>query len=128
MKTFTLCSAFLAVILTAGCSTVSKDELALSDFGTPPPSYESDIKSMMSQRLKDPYSAVYAFQNPRKAVGQDGLLRGGKKYYGYIVPVDINAKNSHGGYAGSERFYFFFTNGRFMECTSEMGQMVKFVE
>jgi hypothetical protein len=121
--------ALTALVLTA-CVTASKEEHVAAEFGTLPASHEGDIKNFMSRRLKDPHSAVYTFHPARKGIGQDGLLRGAKRYYGYIVPVDINAKNSYGGYAGTQKFYFFFmpTLGRFSECTSELGQMVKFVD
>ncbi|MBB1441520.1 hypothetical protein H5202_23485, partial [Shewanella sp. SG41-4] len=54
----------------------------------------------------------------RKGMTQDGWAAGGEKHFGYIVPTLINAKNSYGGYTGSQRYYFLFSNGQVMDVTS----------
>ena len=83
----------------------------------------------MARQLKDPYSAKYTFEEPRKGMCKDGLLLGGEKHYGYIVPVTINAKNSYGGYTGNELHYFFFSEGRFGDATSLLSSgMAMFLE
>jgi hypothetical protein len=130
LKKLIACWLFIPCLLVlAGCVSVSPGETANADFGVCPSSYQDDIKNLMSNTLKDPYSAVYTFSTPRKGVGQDGLLRGGKKYFGWIVPTQINGKNSYGGYVGNQQYYFFFANGRVGDVTSSMAmQMVKFVD
>ena len=62
----------------------------------------------MSLRLKDPYTAVYRFDAPFKAMLKDGPLVGGQKHFGWIVPTWINAKNSFGGYSGEQLYYIMF--------------------
>lgn len=111
---------FLATLL-LGCATATKQEVSNADFGSPPVNAEADIKGLMSQRLKDPYSAVYRVDAPRKGVAQDGLLRGGKKRFGWLVPVGINGKNSFGGYTGEQMHYFLFSGGMIYDATSSMG-------
>lgn len=116
------------LMVLAGCVSVSPQELANVHFGDCPASYQDDIKKLKSNTLKDPYSAVYTFGEPRKGVAQDGLLRGGRKYFGWIVPVQLNAKNSFGAYTGNKQYYFFFYNRRIVDVTPAMGQMVKIIE
>ena len=88
-----------------GCmSTPSEKDLATVDFGSKPVNYEENIKNIIGAKLKDPFSAQYKFGNPRK-----GYRKGGLTFdiaYGWIVPVQVNAKNSFGGYVGFENLYF----------------------
>jgi hypothetical protein len=71
----------------------------------------------MPGQLKDPYSAVYKFEQPRKGFAQDGALAGGKRHYGWIMPVWINAKNSFGGYTGYQQYVAFFSEGKVSDIT-----------
>lgn len=89
-------------IVLTGCFRPSAEQLASADYGQYPSDYEQTIKSYMAQRLKDPYSAQFQFLNPPKTAW-NGI--GGLKY-GYAVCVLINAKNSFGGYTGSQLSYF----------------------
>lgn len=90
----------------AGCATApTPRELAEADYGTVPLNYEQTIRSYMAPLLKDPQSAQYDFLNiPRRWY----TVMGGKKY-GWAVCVNINSKNSFGGYVGN-RMYFFMIN------------------
>lgn len=91
----------------AGCATPpSQQELESADYGAYPVSYEQIIKNRMSTILKDPDSAQYRFLNTPKT-GWNSF--GGKKF-GYIVCVNINAKNSYGGYVGYRMSYFMIKN------------------
>ena len=114
-------SILLFTLLISACASVSPEELENADFGEEPTNYEYDIKNLMSRLLKDPASATYQFAEPRKGMTQDGWAVGGKKYFGYIVPVSINAKNSFGGYTGAKQYYFLFSEGKVMEVTSMIG-------
>jgi hypothetical protein len=121
----TIPTLFLAALLT-GCATVSKEESAMADFGPYPVTYEFDIKNLESKQLLDPNSATYDFSEPRKGVWRQGLLAGGKKYYGWIVQVGINGKNLYGGYVGEHTYYFFFEGGLVRDITPQMGQMANY--
>jgi hypothetical protein len=116
-----------SITLLSGCATATMQEVETADFGPYPVGYEDSIKNLESQVLKDPYSAVYNFGIPRKGVSRDGLLFGGKKHFGWIVLVGINAKNSFGGYVGEQTTCFFISEGRVTDVTAMMGQMVNFV-
>lgn len=99
--------AVLALCL-AGCSTPTADELRNADYGSYPYDYESIIRSHMRGVLKDPESARYEFLNSPK-IGWNGF---GEKQFGHVVCVNINAKNSYGGYVGNRLSYFMIRNGR----------------
>jgi hypothetical protein len=107
----------LWIVFLTGCTTVTKEEVATSDYGPYPSAYESEIKGKMGGTLKDPYSAIYRFGTPQKGFAQDGFARGGKKHFGWIVPFWVNAKNGYGGYTGEKLYYFMFADGRSAEIT-----------
>lgn len=83
-------------------------EIATADFGTYPANYQQMIQNFMSQRLIDPYSAVYYFGEPE-------MMKAGNEY-GYRVKVNINAKNRIGGYVGTKPYAFMIHNERIWEC------------
>lgn len=119
---------FAAALLLSGCATVTPQDIARADFGSPPTNYEQAIKGLMEQTLKDPDSAKYKFEAPVKGFAQDGFLRGGKKHFGYIVMTQINAKNSYGGYTGAESYAFFFSEGGISDITMQLKYgMAKYV-
>lgn len=97
-------SASLAVAMLGGCAGLAPLP-ANSDFGPRPVAYEEAIKTHMERSLKDPDSARYRFGQPRKGYANKGMAFGGQVIFvGYIVPVQINAKNSFGGYTGFKPF------------------------
>lgn len=113
-----LCFVILSVILLTSCATVSREEAATADFGPYPANYEEQVKHFFNQTLKDPYSAVYRIGTPRKGVATKGLIFGGGKVYGWIMPVGVNAKNSFGGYVGERTCYILLAGGRLYDVTN----------
>jgi hypothetical protein len=107
LATIAACSALI------GCATPTAQELASADFGSYPTNYEIVIKSYMSTILKDPDSARYNFLNSPKS-GWSGF---GAVKYGYIVCVNINAKNCYGGYTGNRMSYFMIKNDRVIDAS-----------
>ena len=106
--------AFLAIATSVvGCAAPTSQELAAADYGPYPDDHEQIIKNYMQSFLKDPESARYQFLNSPKS-GWNSL--GGKKY-GYIVCVNVNAKNSYGGYVGNRMSYFMINNGRVIDAS-----------
>ena len=91
---------FLACIILSGCATMpTRDQIANLDYGVPISiDYEQAIKQYCSNVLFDPYSAIYEFHSPQQYWLQQPPLLGGKLIAGYMVFVDINAKNRMGGY------------------------------
>lgn len=99
----------LLSLLTACTSAFQKPD-ASANYGNPPLAYEETIKAYFSNVLKDPESAKYKFGNPVRAYANNGLAYGGKvAWVGYMVEVQINAKNSYGGYVGYKPHMVLFT-------------------
>lgn len=121
MKIATNILYLVCVLHLASCmTTVSQKETDNANFGIKPdPSLaQADVKSLAKSILKDPMSAQYRFGSIRKGAVQDGFLYGGKKHYGYIFIVGINAKNSFGGYTGEKIHYFLFSGGKIIHVTN----------
>lgn len=116
MKT-KLFSLLIALALSGCATTVSKQEVPTARFEALPPDYQQKIKQFNVGRLKDPYTAVYRFGEPRKGYWQDGIAHGGRKYFGYVIPVGINARNSFGGYVGEQMYYYGYQNGQIAGIT-----------
>jgi hypothetical protein len=93
-----------------GCvSTPTPDEVAKMDYGQPPINYSASITNFVGSTLKDPDSAEYRnFSVPKKGGYQCGLIGGFKQYRGWKVFVEVNAKNSYGGYIGYQSYIFLF--------------------
>jgi uncharacterized protein YceK len=102
----------LACMILSGCATMpTREQLANIDYGTPLTiDYEQAIKQYCNKVLFDPYSAVYEFSSPQQYWIQMPPILGGKLLSGYMVFVDINAKNRMGGYTGTKRWGFLFKN------------------
>ncbi len=98
-----------AAMLLDGCATTplpTAQQLETMDCGPIPRNYEQSIKDFMQGELKDPDSAEYKFIPPVK----QALQQLWKSYIGWEVGVQVNAKNSYGGYTGYQPYFFFFQN------------------
>lgn len=83
------------------------------DFGPPPVGYEEAVKARFQYALKDPNSAMYRIGTPYTAYSNTGLAGGGGiAWSGYAVNVQINAKNSYGGYTGYQPYRVLFSGDR----------------
>ncbi len=108
MKKFAKYLAMILSLALAGCVSVNQDEIKTANFGDKPSNYEERVKDYMAMELKDPMSAVYNFRQPlRRAVVKMGMSDNFAKYYGWVVEVSVNAKNSFGGYTGAKTYYIF---------------------
>ena len=123
---------FLALIscscLFLGCATVSKQDIAKAHFEPLPPNYQQMVKDCMKEVLVRPDTAIYRFETPRRGYDQAGLLAGGRKRFGWIVPVWVKAKNALGIYLPERKHYIFIGEGLVTDCTDVFGQMTNFVE
>lgn len=105
-----LISSFLFLFLSAcGLVEPKPTEIQTAYYGSRPSRDDAValVKTHMSKRLFDPYSAVYECGDPRKAWAN--LL--GKLYYGYAMTCNINAKNRFGAYVGSQPYNFMINSG-----------------
>lgn len=98
-------------------ATPTQDEINKADFGSKPVGYENNIKDLVSLQLKDPSSAQYKFYEPQKGYFQDGMAQNFEIHYGWIIPIQYNAKNSYGGYVGFKPLYYFISKERIYDIT-----------
>ena len=106
---------FLGLLFLSGCATTNStyaptdEEIAKANYGEKPTQYKQKIEAYVKSSLFDPESAQFTnYSAPKK----DWLSKfegfGGVKYFGWLVCVDVNAKNHYGGYVGRERNFFIF--------------------
>jgi hypothetical protein len=80
-----------------------------ADYGQYPSNFEDLVRQWASANLKDPDSARYGrISKPRK----EYMVANLKNVFGHSVCASINAKNSYGGYAGSQTYWFMIRNGK----------------
>lgn len=84
-----------------------------------PENAASIARAYILSSLKDPDSAQFRNGDLRKGWVRDGLLRGGAYHFGWIYSVDVNAKNSFGGYVGYQKHYILIQNGSRSDVTME---------
>lgn len=107
MRAITLTT--LATFILSGCATIAGGDLNTpNDVGPVPPDYRVRTETLIRSTLKDPYSAMIDVGEPR-----DGFCAATPftKFWGWAVPVSVNAKNSYGGYTGVETGYVWFAKG-----------------
>ncbi|QGX91265.1 hypothetical protein EFZ10_06250 [Tatumella sp. TA1] len=112
MKKIILALCFSILV---GCvSSPPTDEISKADFGNLPSNHQDLVKEKLGTTLKDPYSAHYNFGLVGKAWCKSGFTT----YYGWLIPVTVNAKNSYGGYVGNTPMAFLYTKGQVIDFTA----------
>ena len=96
-----------------------------SSFGMYPHNYKELTVEKAESVLKDPESARYRFEPPRKAY-LCSPSSGDVRWQGYLVKVAINAKNSYGGYTGFTPYLVSIRNGKAEEIGADGGLMASF--
>ncbi|GAB7562619.1 hypothetical protein LG202_06580 [Methylobacillus methanolivorans] len=116
---------FLSIVLFTGCSSTppTLTEISNADYGTYPENYEDIVKNTLTYSLKDPDSAKINFQNsPKKFwIGSKSSRK-----FGYGVCALVNAKNSYGGYTGSEAWAFIIRNGVVVDMSGPTSEVRKY--
>ena len=117
-----LFTVFFVSLFTACASTApeaslptppTKEEILAADYGAFPTNYQEVIKKYVSTNLKDPESARYEFlTQPSRGY----LLIHGRKF-GWTACVSVNAKNSYGGYSGSDRGLLLLQGDKVVDST-----------
>lgn len=99
------------VALLGACATREQIDAAVTaDYGMPPPAdvWHRNVKAWFDNTLKDPESAQYKMGCPVKGYMQRAVFDGpGMEFVGYMALVEVNAKNSYGGYTGYESYFAF---------------------
>jgi hypothetical protein len=101
----------LLFLVQSGCVThVTPEQVASADYGTLTASYKDAIQNYMETKLYDPESARYRWTG--EPVRGYAYVQGAFKppEFGYLVQVNINAKNRLGGYVGAKPFTFLVRN------------------
>jgi hypothetical protein len=110
-----------ALLLLAGCAYgPTPEQLQAANYGTEPDQefVEQEAKDMFEGYLKDPESARYQFAPVYRGWIFTDRFEGSKLYTGYVLDVNVNAKNSYGGYTGYSLYRLVFQNGRIIRAVS----------
>lgn len=110
-----LAAALFALAL-AGCATTVQTPAETDDFSPYPTKYEAAIRAHFAGILKDPDSALYRFTPPARAYRWHPVS-GEVAWRGYLVEVEVNAKNSFGGYVGYRPYTFLFNAERIRDVS-----------
>lgn len=82
------------------------------DYGEYPTDYEEIAKEAVAAVLKDPESARFGRVSlPRREHAISNQFRR-EAVYGYSSCIEVNAKNSYGGYTGFQAHWLLIRNGR----------------
>jgi len=114
MKSIFKILAIICIFVTSACAGFdgpTPEQIANAYYGREMTNDEcAKLSRQEAQKiLKDAPSAKYKYGVCRKShmfLGGHGTL------FGYIFPVEINAKNSFGGYTGYDLYYFVNRDGR----------------
>ncbi len=104
----------LALLLGACASPAPTPvELASADYGASISQDEAvaKAKQFFSRYLKDSFSAQYEWGKVDQGWLRHAPIHGGVVVYGYILDVNVNAKNAFGAYTGWKPYRFAFKNG-----------------
>lgn len=97
--------AAVAAVLLAGTAAAKEPDVSNLDFGTSPQEPIAIAKQLMAYQLKDPESAQYRWVATYLGYCKQGWAKGkGLDWYGWAATIEVNAKNSYGGYTGFEPY------------------------
>lgn len=105
---------FLMFFVTGCISKPNDSELLNADYGKPINQHEAEglARTWFNSTLKDPFSAQYNFSQASQGYYVTPVIEGAKRYFGYQMKVNVNAKNSFGAYGGFKEYIFMFKNGK----------------
>jgi hypothetical protein len=107
--------AVIAITLATGCAGMFQVPPA-EMYGEAPDPFMAEmmIEDAVKNKLKDPDSAKFKnITGPYKAYGNIGAAYGGDiKFAGWVYYVDVNARNSFGGYSGHKKWIVGIQGGR----------------
>ena len=108
----------LSALLLSGCaSPPTQQDIQSADYGASV--YQADAenatKIFFGNRLKDPESARYSFGNIYKGYIVGSRVQGRKLEAGYLLDVNVNAKNSYGGYVGAKPYKVLLHNDKVIQ-------------
>lgn len=100
---------WIAALLLSACATSQQVQHVESmDFGSPPPDsvWQASVKNYFDSVLKDPDSAQYRMGCPVQGYIKNAVFAGrpGMEFVGHLARVEVNARNSFGGYTGYKNY------------------------
>lgn len=131
-----MCLLIISVIFLSGCGTVYQsrrntllDTATPEDYGPPPPANHQELeKNIVLKQLKDPESAKFEeWSEPRRDIIPEGFASP-VPILVWITSVNVNAKNSYGGYVGFQPYLFAWKNGKLYALCSQRGSDLVFWE
>ena len=114
-----------------GCigPSITQQDISAAHFASLPADYQQQVRDAIGTSLKDPYSAVYKFHEPRRGWWQDGPLAGGAKHFGVRNRCRCERQNSFGAYEGEEAYFLAYQNGKLVGVSDLFNlKMAGFVE
>lgn len=103
------------------CNFDSMINLEKLSYGEKQKNYTTLIKKYFESTLKDPDSAkFYNFSKPKK----EFIFNNKQPMGGYSVCVEVNAKNSYGGYTGKQLHWLFFKDDQILRVQGENSKMI----
>ncbi len=92
---------------------VTEAELSSASYGEEPSNYKQVIRDYMTPTLIDSESVRYTnFSKPQKDWLSEFAGYSIEKHFGWLVCVEINGKNSYGGFTGRKQYYFLIKDNR----------------
>ncbi len=99
----------------------NKDDLSKFKYGETPIEYKKIVEDYVKAGLIDPESAQFTrFSNPKKDWLSDNEI-GGNVYIGWLVCVEVNAKNKFGGYAGRKTYTLILKDNKVLFSQNDYG-------
>jgi hypothetical protein len=110
--------AAAAILLLQGCATPIYRVQDL-DFGPSPVDgqYQDAVRAELGRMLVDPESMRVRFSTPLRAYQTAGGIGGNRLVFtGYVIPVEMNARNRMGGYVGYAQWFCRYAYGLILDC------------
>ncbi len=120
-----LFSLIIALLLT-GCGVAYQQQrseilksASTESFGPPPPAdYRATGEQFIRHLLKDPDSAKFEWVGEPQHEAIQPAFASPRATPVWVTTVQVNAKNSFGGYTGAEPFVLAWSHGRIVAYTS----------
>jgi len=105
--------ALMLILNACASGPPTQAELVSADYGASISQGDAvaKAKQFFSRYLKDPLSAQFEWGNVQPGWWRHAPIHGGGLVFGYVLEVNVNAKNSFGAYTGFRPYAFVFKNG-----------------
>ncbi|MDR0771240.1 MAG: hypothetical protein LBE75_08635 [Burkholderiales bacterium] len=108
----------------AGLPEPMPAEMASADYGSPVIDQDQIFKEWVLPRLKDPDSAKFEKTKPAQKAHKwlwNDKKKESESVFGYEFCGAVNAKNSYGGYTGTNYYYLFVRDNKILHYSDFKG-------